>query len=109
MPEGNRRRDNRAISFFRTEVHSKKKYYVGYIVNISITGCAFAHENLTSVDEGGQVRVKFRMNGKIINVPAQVRWRDVTIMGLRFLKLADASKKHLRDYIRTVTIRRIPL
>lgn len=107
MPE--RRVDTRAIAFFRTEVHYKKKFYVGYVVNISSTGCAFAHENLAAVDAGAEVRVKFRMEGKIINTAAIVRWRDTTIMGMRFSKLSDTSKKLLRDYIRTVTVRRVPL
>ncbi len=104
-----RRIDTRAIAFFRTEVHYKKKFYVGYVVNISSTGCAFAHENLATVDEGAEVRVKFRMDGKVINTAAIVRWRDTTIMGMHFSKLSDTSKKYLRGYIRTVTIRRIPL
>lgn len=104
-----RRVDVRAISFFRTEVHYKKKYYVGYIVNISGTGCAFAHENLAAIEQGSEVRVKFRMNGKVVNVAADVRWRETTITGLRFKKISDASKKQIRDYIRTVTLRRIPL
>ena len=104
-----RRVDVRASSFFRTEVHYKKKYYVGYIVNISVTGCAFAHENLAAVDQGSEVRIKFRMNGKIVNAAAAVCWRETTIAGLRFKKLSDASKKQIKDYIRTVTLRRIPL
>lgn len=104
-----RRRDTRAIAFFRTEVHYKKKSYVGYIVNVSSTGCAFAHENLTNVETGSDVRIKFRLDGKVINTTAEVCWRDVTIMGLRFGTLTAAGKKILRDYIRTVTIRRIPL
>lgn len=104
-----KRRDTRTISFFRTEIRHKRKYYVGYVVNISTTGCAFAHENLTAIEEGGEVKVKFRMNGKIIQASSEVRWRDATIMGLRFIKITDAVKKMLKDYIRTVTIRRIPL
>lgn len=104
-----RRRDTRAIAFFRTEVHYRKKYYVGYIVNVSVTGCAFAHENLTNVDVGAEVRIKFRMDGKMVATTCEVRWRDMTIMGLKFNKLTAAAKKILRDYIRTVTIRRIPL
>ena len=104
-----RRKDTRAISFFRTEIHCGKKYYVGYVVNLSTTGCAFAHENLMAIEEGADVRVKFRLNGKIVNTLSQVRWRDTTIMGLRFKKLSDAARKSIRDYIRTVTIRRIPL
>lgn len=104
-----RRKDTRAISFFRTEVHHKKKFYVGYVVNISPTGCAFAHENLAAVDQGVEVRVKFRLNGKILSAMATVQWRDMTIMGLRFKKLSDSSKKVLREYIRAVTIRRVPL
>lgn len=104
-----RRKDTRAIAFFRTEVRYKRKYYVGYIVNISLTGCAFAHENLATVDEGGTAQVKFRMNGKIINTSVLVRWRDTTIMGLQFENLTSPKKKLLSDYIRTVTLRRIPL
>ncbi len=104
-----RRKSTRAIAFFRTEVHYKKKYYVGYIVNLSLTGCAFAHENLTQVMEGGEVSLKFRMDGRVVKMKTLVRWRDATIMGLAFLKLPDKTKKFLQDYIRTVTIRRIPL
>lgn len=104
-----RRRDTRAISFFRTEVRYKRKYYVGYIVNLSVNGCAFAHENLTSIDEGGMCQAKFRMDGKIVNAKVVVRWRDTTIMGLKFLNLPAQKKKIIHDYIRTVTIRRIPL
>ncbi|MBI4179965.1 PilZ domain-containing protein [bacterium] len=104
-----RRRAVRAIAFFRTEVRYKKKYYVGYIVNISLVGCAFAHENLTDIDEGGDCRLKFRMNGKIVNTKVVVRWRDTTIMGLQFVSITPIQKKLLHDYIRTVTIRRIPI
>ncbi|OGH58366.1 MAG: hypothetical protein A3G34_16075 [Candidatus Lindowbacteria bacterium RIFCSPLOWO2_12_FULL_62_27] len=104
-----RRRDTRAIAFFRTEVHYKKKIYVGYIVNISTTGCAFAHENLTQVEEMANVRAKFRLDGKLINVAGIVRWRDATIMGLQFVRLTDTAKKQLREYIRAVTMRRMPL
>ena len=104
-----RRKGIRAISFVRTEVHYNKKYYVGYIVNISGTGCAFAHENLTSVGPGSEVRVKFRLDGKILNLSSEVCWRDATMMGLRFLKPTATIKKLLRDYIRTVTLRRVPL
>lgn len=104
-----RRRGIRTIAFFRTEVSYRKKSYVGYIVNISVTGCAFAHENLTAIDLGGTVRVKFRLDGKIVNQEAEVRWRDSTLMGLRFLKPSATATKVLRDYIRSVTLRRIPL
>ena len=104
-----RRRDTRAISFFRTEIDYRRKFYVGYIVNLSVTGCAFAHENLMSIEEGGQVRVKFRMNGKIITATTEVRWRDTALMGLKFEKISAAAVKAIRDYIKTVTVRRVPL
>lgn len=99
----------RAISFFQAEVRHKTKMYVGYVVNISLTGCAFAHENLMSVDEGDAVKVKFRIDGKILNVAAGVCWRDNTIMGLRYKSMSETNKKILKEYIRSVTLRRIPI
>ena len=99
----------RAISFFRTDVRHKSKTYHGYIVNISSTGCAFAHENLTAVAEGDIVNVKFRVDEKSLNLQARVSWRDNTIMGLRYAGLTDSSKKVLKEYIKTVTLRQIPI
>ncbi len=104
-----RRKGVRAIAFFRTEVIHEKKIYAGYIVNISAVGCAFAHENLSDLELGTEVKIKFRLDGRTLNQAAEVRWRDATLMGLKFKGLTASASKTLRNYIRAVTLRRIPL
>ena len=103
------RKDVRVIAFIRTEISYKKKFYVGYIVNLSISGCAFAHENLTDIDEKKIVKIKFRIKGKLFRQEATVVWRDSTIMGIRFKKMSDDTKRILKEYIRTTTLMRVPI
>lgn len=99
-----RRKKSRFICFFRAEAHSAGKKYSGYAVNVSLTGCGFAHENLLAIEESDDVQLKLKISGRDLTIRTQVRWRDETIMGLHFKTLTAPAKKLLQEYIQAANV-----